>query len=45
MDQYVLEIDDLDVNLGMDWLGNYEARIVCKNEKVNMLRPIGEKVT
>lgn len=44
-DLYVLEMDDLDVIMGMDWLGEYKAVIECQTEKVSLTGPKGQKVT
>jgi hypothetical protein len=40
----VLESKDLDVILGMDWLGMHEATIQCAKRTVLLTGPKGEKV-
>ncbi|XP_021769526.1 uncharacterized protein LOC110733774 [Chenopodium quinoa] len=39
------DLKDLDVILGMDWLGKYEAKIYCAAEKVNLNSPSKTRVT
>ena len=43
-DLFSLEMDDLDVTLGMDWLGRYKAIIDCEEQSVTLSGPRGEKV-
>jgi hypothetical protein len=40
----VLESKDLDVILGMDWLGMHDAKIQCAKRIVLLTSPKGEKV-
>ncbi|XP_057532976.1 uncharacterized protein LOC130810869 [Amaranthus tricolor] len=41
---YVLEMEGLEVILGMDWLGRYKATIECREQRVLLEEPRGEKV-
>ena len=43
-DLYVLEMEGLEVNLGMDWLGRYKATIECREQRVLLEGPRGENV-
>ncbi|XP_056683826.1 uncharacterized protein [Spinacia oleracea] len=38
-------LDDLDVILGMDWLGKYRARIECHDQKVVLKGPNGNRIS
>jgi hypothetical protein len=40
----VLESKDLDVVLGMDWLGIHDATIQCAKRTVLLTGPSGEKI-
>jgi hypothetical protein len=40
----VLELKDLDVILGMDWLGMHEATIQCAKRIVLLIGPKGDKI-
>jgi hypothetical protein len=40
----VLESKDLDVILGMDWLGMHDAKIPCAKRTVLLAGPKGEKI-
>ena len=43
-DLFSLEMEGLDVILGMDWLGRYKAVIDCEGQSVTLSGPRGEKV-
>ncbi|XP_057548065.1 uncharacterized protein LOC130826500 [Amaranthus tricolor] len=43
-DLYVLDMEGLEVILGMDWLGRYKATIECREQKVLFKGPRGENV-
>ena len=43
-DLYVLDMEGLEVILGMDWLGKYKATIECREQRVTLEGPRGEKV-
>ncbi|XP_057542459.1 uncharacterized protein LOC130820925 [Amaranthus tricolor] len=42
-DLFSLEMEGLDVILGMDWLGRYKAVIDCEGQSVTLSGPRGEK--
>ena len=42
-DLYVLDMEGLEVILGMDWLGKYEATIEFREQRVTLEEPRGEK--
>ena len=37
-------MDDLDIILGMDWLGHFEAEIECDKQEVRLVGPKGKRV-
>ncbi|CAH9119792.1 unnamed protein product [Cuscuta europaea] len=39
------DLEDIDVVLGMDWLGRYKAKILCGEQKVVMKGPNGKRVS
>ncbi|CAH9096140.1 unnamed protein product, partial [Cuscuta europaea] len=39
------DLEDIDVVLGMDWLGRYKAKILCGEQKVIMKSPGGKRVS
>ena len=41
----VLDIQDFDIIIGMDFLSIHEAKIDCKNKTVSLLKPSGELIT
>ena len=43
-DLYVLDMEGLEIILGMDWLGKYKATIECREKIVSLEGPRGEKV-
>jgi len=45
IDLVVLDIQDFDVIIGMDFLSIHEAKIDCKNKAVSLLKPSGKWVT
>ncbi|XP_019183692.1 PREDICTED: uncharacterized protein LOC109178486 [Ipomoea nil] len=40
-----IELEGMDVILGMDWLGKYKAKILCEERKVTMRGPKGKYVS
>ena len=44
-DLFVLDIEGLDVILGMDWLGKYKATIECREQRVLLVGSLGESVS
>ena len=42
---YVLDMEGLEVILGMDWLGKYKATMECRNQRVVLRGPNGENVS
>ncbi|XP_057520852.1 uncharacterized protein LOC130801109 [Amaranthus tricolor] len=44
IDLYVLEMEGLEVILGMEWLGKYKATIECREQRVSLEGPRGENV-
>lgn len=41
---FVLEIERLEIILGMDWLGKFKETIRCKEQRVILKGPLGEEV-
>ena len=41
---YKLDMDDLDIILGMDWLGHFKAEIECDKQEVRLVGPKGKRV-
>ncbi|XP_057518465.1 uncharacterized protein LOC130799384 [Amaranthus tricolor] len=41
---YELDMDDLDIILGMDWLGHFKAEIECDKQEVRLVGPKGKRV-
>ncbi|XP_019173863.1 PREDICTED: uncharacterized protein LOC109169437 [Ipomoea nil] len=39
------DLDGIDVVLGMDWLGQFKAQILCKDHKVVLRGPSGKRVS
>ncbi|XP_019171434.1 PREDICTED: uncharacterized protein LOC109166989 [Ipomoea nil] len=39
------DLDEIDVVLGMDWLGQFRAQILCKEQKVVLRGPSGKRVS
>ncbi|XP_031116641.1 myb-like protein A [Ipomoea triloba] len=39
------ELDDIDVVLGMDWLGKFKAKIICNEQKVILRGTNGKRVS
>ncbi|CAH9107428.1 unnamed protein product, partial [Cuscuta europaea] len=39
------DLEDIDVVLGMDWLGKYKARILCDEQKVILKGPNGKRIS
>ena len=44
IDLYVLDMEGLDVILGMNWLGKYKATIECRDQRVLLKQLLGEDV-
>ena len=44
-DLYVLDMEILEVILGIDWLGKYKATIECREQRVVLRGPNGENVS
>ena len=44
IDLAVLDIQDFDVVIGMDFLSIHEAKVYCKNKTVSLLQPSGRWV-
>ncbi|XP_052197341.1 uncharacterized protein LOC127804509 [Diospyros lotus] len=45
IDLVVLDIQDFDIIIGIDFLSLHEAKVDCKNKTVKLLKPSGEWVT